>query len=418
MDCAIKLLFAFNHENKGNVGMLFGLLILPMFATVGMAIDYGQAITAHQKLQTLVDKAAIAGARLPATSSANRIEAATDFFADNLAHSGLSGVSSEIKGNNAEVSVSATYNHPTAIMKLFGHTEFNLTALARARAQVDNGGVACLLALSESATDGLHLQGINKASSENCWAWVNSSSPTSINASGAALGTAQGFCTHGGIVGADHFSPRPYGECDRLEDPFREKFLSYDPPSGECTFTDLELKSGDHRLRPGIYCGDTVLKPHAHVTLEPGTYVFRNGYLEVQGQSSLAARDTTLFFRGFDTRLIVRGGGDVDLRAPETGQLAGFAIVDRKFDSFNANVYETIIQGGGRIKIEGIVYAPQWRVNISGNGAMNEESACFAMIADHFYLEGYGQLNVRSTCDEAGLPQLMPKIKSGPQLLQ
>jgi len=264
----------------------------------------------------------------------------------------------------------------------------------------------------------LHLQGINKSSSENCWAWVNSSSPTSINASGSALGTAQGFCTHGGIVGADHFSPRPYGECDRLEDPFREKFLTYNPPSGECTFTDLELKSGVHTLSPGIYCGNTVLKPNAYVTLQPGTYVFRNGYLEVQGQSSLTARDTTLFFSGYDTRLVVRGGGNIDLRAPETGQLAGFAIVDRKTDWSNSNIYETIIQGGGRIKMEGIVYAPQWRVNISGNGGMNEESSCFAMIADHFYLEGNGRLNVRSSCEEAGLPQLMPKIKSGPQLLQ
>lgn len=418
MDHALKLLFAFKRENNGNVGMLFGLFILPMLATVGMAIDYAQAITAHQKLQTLVDKAAIAGARLPATSSANRIQAATDFFADNLAHSGLTNVGSEIKGSNAEVSVSATYHHPTVIMKLFGHSEFSLKALARARAQVDNGGVACLLALSESATDGLHLQGINKASSENCWAWVNSDSPTSINASGAAVGTAQGFCTHGGIVGADHFAPRPYGECDRLEDPFREKFLSYDPPSGDCTFTNLELKSGEHTLRPGIYCGNTVLKPNANVRLEEGTYVFRNGYLEVQGQSSLTGRDTTLFFRGYDTRLIVRGGGNIDLHAPATGKLAGFAIVDRKYDWYNSNIYEAIIQGGGRIKIEGILYAPQWRINISGNGDMNEESTCFAMIADHFYLEGNGKLHVRSTCVEAGLPQLMPKIKSGPQLLQ
>lgn len=216
MNRAIKLLFAFKNENKGNVAMLFGLFILPMFATIGMAIDYGQAITAHQKLQTLVDKAAIAGARLPATNSANRIKAAKDFFADNLIHSGLDGVTSEIEGNNAQVSVSAAYRKPTAIMKLFGHTHFDLSANALARAQVDNGGVACLLALNETTSNGLHMQGINKTSSDNCWAWVNSDNPTSINASGAALGTAQGFCTHGGVVGADHFSPRPYSECDRL----------------------------------------------------------------------------------------------------------------------------------------------------------------------------------------------------------
>lgn len=114
----------------------------------------------------------------------------------------------------------------------------------------------------------------------------------------------------------------------------------------------------------------------------------------------------------------MRGGGNVDLRAPTTGELAGFAIVDRKYNWFSSTTREAIIQGGGRFKVEGIVYAPQWIMNISGNGAMNQESYCFAMIADQFYMEGNGQLHVRAECQEAGLPQLMPKIKSGPQLIR
>ncbi len=415
-DHTLKSLFAFPGKTDGNVAMTFGLMALPFLATIGAAIDIGQAISTQRKLQALVDTAAIAGARLPATSNQNRIAAATHIFEKNLDDSGLIGVTKTVSGSNAEVTVEAALQLPTAIMKLFGHDYFNLKSRAAARAQVDNGGIACLLALNETIADGLHMQGINKTSSDKCWAWVNSNNPTSINAAGAAIGTAQGFCTYGGVVGDEHFSPTPFRGCSRMEDPFAEKFRTYSPPVGDCVATNLQLKSGDHVLQPGIYCGNTTLKPHANVQLMPGTYVFQDGTLEIQAQSSVTGEEATLYFRGSDTALHLRGGGSLDLRAPTSGSLAGFAIVDRRI--YSEPIHETVIQGGGRIKIEGIAYTPQWRMNISGNGAMNDESLCFAMIADHFYLEGNGQLHIRSDCEEAGLPQLMPKIKTGPLLLQ
>ena len=147
-------------------------------------------------------------------------------------------------------------------------------------------------------------------------------------------------------------------------------------------------------------------------------HVLLHGKLQVQAGASLTGNGVTLFFLGFDTWIEVRGGADIDLKAPDTGELAGFVLVDRKFDWYNPNIYETVIQGGGRIHLEGIVYAPQWRMNISGNGELNQDSKCFAMVADHFYMEGNGKLNVVADCDTVGLPELMPKIKSGPKMVE
>ncbi len=276
--------------------------------------------------------------------------------------------------------------------------------------------MACILALNPTTNDGLHLQGINKATSHNCWTWVNSTSASAINAVGAAVATAQGFCAVGGTVGGEHFFPSPYNGCEVMEDPFAEKFAkTY--PDGACNVTNLELKKGTHTLSPGVYCGGIRIRVQAEVTMQPGTYLIKDGELSIDAQASLTGNGVTIVFRGSDTRLNVKSGSNFVVKAPATGTYAGFVLVDRRL-SASSSVRETVIQGGGRIKMEGILYAPQWRMNISGNGEINQESQYFAMIADHFYMEGNGKLHVKSDAVAVNLPDLMPKIKTGPMLLE
>jgi Flp pilus assembly protein TadG len=415
--CALR---PFLRCQKGSVAIIFGLVAIPVVLSVGVAVDYARALSAREKLQGAVDAAAIAGARLPATSNENRIHAANRTFAVNLAHSGLpTSIQPTIQASNAEVAIAASYLQPTAFTGLMGVDSIEVLAETRARSQVENGGVACLLALNPTASDGLHLQGINKLSEEDCWSWVNSTSPTAINGTGTSIGRAQGFCTAGGVVGVEHFSPAPFTGCDPMEDPFADKFATYNPPDADCKpqNTNVEVKRATATLKPGVYCGNLVLKTHANVTFEPGIYVIKDGYFEIQAQASATGEGVIFFFTGSSTRLIVRAGGNIDFKAPTTGDLAGFVLVDTN-ESFGAATNETVIEGGGRVKIEGILYAPQWRVNISGNGDVNQEATFFAMIADHFYMEGNGRLYIRSDAAGAGLPDLMPRIATGPLLLQ
>lgn len=409
----VKLL----RDRSGSVGLNFGLLIIPLLSFMGIAVDYSTALNAKGKLQQIVDSAAIAGARLPATSSEKRYEATMHLLQASLNNSGLSNLTYDVKASNANVAVNVSHVMRTNFMRVLGVETLDIEASTAAQAQVENGGVACLIALNETTNDGLHLQGINKVSSRNCWTWVNSNSPTAINAVGASMGTGQGFCTHGGATGADHFAPQPYTECDIIEDPFVQRLNAYQPDGafGACDKNNLSLKNGSYTLKPGVYCGNTVLKPQADVMLEPGTYVFRDGYLQVQAQASLKGEGVTLFFVGSGTHMEVRGGGNIELKAPKDGNLAGFVIVDRKY-SWNT-ITESEIQGGGRVKIEGIVYVPQWKLNISGNGEMNQDAKYVAMIADSFYMEGNGRLYVNADANAADLPDLMPRIKNGPRLL-
>jgi hypothetical protein len=202
-----------------------------------------------------------------------------------------------------------------------------------------------------------------------------------------------------------------------MADPFYNKFASYQVPTS-CDHTDLRLNNGTHTLNPGVYCGDTVLKPQALVTFNPGLYVMKGGTFQIQAGAEATGNGVTFFFYGMNTRLEVRGGASVDFKAPTTGDLASFVLVDRKLDWYDSSIRETVIQGGGRLKIEGIVYAPQWKMNLSGNGELNEEAKFFTMIADTFYMEGNGRLHVKSNAAAAGFPEVMPKIKTGPVILK
>lgn len=407
----------FGNDRRGVIAILFALILVPAVAFVGSAVDYARALSVQTRLQSVTDIAAQAGARLPATANANRMEAALKSFNANMVNAKITAAPPSIEASNSGVSVTATSSVPTAFMGLIGVENIDVAASASARSQIQNGGVACLLALSPSSLDGLHMQGINKISSPDCWAWVNSTASSSINATGAATGVAQGFCTAGQVDGNEHFTPVPFPGCDPMEDPFYEKISNQWVPTS-CTHTNLQLKNGTHTLTPGVYCGNTILKPQAEVTMQPGLYVMRDGYFQVQAGASVTGNGVTLFFYGQNTMMEVRGGGSLDLKAPTTGDLAGFVIVDRKLDWYDPSIRETVIQGGGRLKIEGILYAPQWKVNISGNGEINQEADFFTMIADSFYMEGNGKVNITSDAAAAGFPELMPKIKNGPVMLQ
>jgi Flp pilus assembly protein TadG len=403
---------------RGSVTIMFALTSMVAFGFVGLALDYNRAVAAKQKLQMAVDQSAIAGASLPATANQNRIGMAQKFFGTNLIGSPLASVVPAVQASNAGVTVTATHAYPTILMKLWRVDSLDLIARSVARSQVQNGGVACMIALNPTTDNDIHLQGVNKLSSTNCWAWVNSTHAYSINAVGASLGTAQGFCTAGGVLGGEHFLPAPYTECDPIPDPFADKTA---PASNTCTHTNTSLKNGTFTLSPGVYCGGLVLKPQAEVTFNPGVYIIKNGMFEIQGQASAAGNGVVFVFVGSDAEFIVRGGGSVSFTAPDAAAtnvagLNGFVLFQDKTTTTAGKT--TVIQGGGDVKIEGILYMPTWRVDIGGNGDVNQAAKYFAMVADSFYMEGNGKLYVASDAAGANLPDLMPRIRNGPQLVE
>lgn len=407
-------LCAFRSSDKGSVALIFGLSLVPVVLAAGISIDYARALNARQQLRNAADTAAVAGASIPPNADQSRETAARAAFNANIEQTSLAGVEAYIETSGEEVLIRATYAMPTTFTSIAGIHTVPLEITTRARRKMGEG-IVCLLALNPTASDALHLQGSNEKIAENCWAWINSSSSASINAVGASSGQAEGYCTDGGVSGAAHFTPAPRTGCGKLDDPFASKFASYVPPGG-CNATNLELKKGTHVLQPGVYCGGISLKAHADVQFEPGVYVIKDGVLQVQAQSSATGTGVAFYFTGNGAQLEVRGGGDIDFKAPAEGEeLAGFVFVQ---DPSSNPGSSTAIQGGGRVHLEGILYMPTWRVEIAGNGAINQDSKYFAMVADSFYMRGNGRLYISLDPEAVNLPQLMPRTPGDVRLIE
>jgi Flp pilus assembly protein TadG len=61
---ASRLLRSFGRHERGSVAIMFALTTIVVMALVGGAVDFGRAVLAREKLQTSVDSAALAAARI------------------------------------------------------------------------------------------------------------------------------------------------------------------------------------------------------------------------------------------------------------------------------------------------------------------------------------------------------------------
>jgi len=69
---ATKLSQRFNGDDNGSITLNFALILVPMIAFSGIAVDYSKAIGIRKQLQDIADSTVIAGARLPANTAPRR----------------------------------------------------------------------------------------------------------------------------------------------------------------------------------------------------------------------------------------------------------------------------------------------------------------------------------------------------------
>jgi hypothetical protein len=117
--------------------------------------------------------------------------------------------------------------------------------------------------------------------------------------------------------------------------------------------------SGVATLQPGIYTGLVELQGNAFVTMQPGTYIFRNG-LRVWGNARLVGNGVTLYVEG--GRIEVGGNGQMSLTAPTSGTYAGITIF---YARTNSNPLQ--LSGNAVQNIQGTVYLPQSLLQLQGN---------------------------------------------------
>lgn len=73
----VKLLRRLRRDQSGNVAMLFGLLVIPLAATIGLAIDFGRVYNVKSQTQSALDAAALAAGRVAQVTKVDTVNQAS-----------------------------------------------------------------------------------------------------------------------------------------------------------------------------------------------------------------------------------------------------------------------------------------------------------------------------------------------------
>jgi Flp pilus assembly protein TadG len=151
-------------DRKGAVGLIVGIAMLAMVASVAMGIDFSRVYLTRVRLQTAIDAAALTAGRELRSSA--RDQDATLIFWQNFAVShvanGLGPLQSQSPGlqitpvNASTLDISATAIVPMVFAKIFGWTQIPITV----RAQVVAAGGGLEVALVLDNTNSLGSDGI------------------------------------------------------------------------------------------------------------------------------------------------------------------------------------------------------------------------------------------------------------------
>lgn len=374
-------------RRRGQTVVFIALSLFVLLGAAAFAVDWGLITFTKHQLQNFVDAAALAGAQeLPNASNAR--QKATENYARNYADNfnlaspptpqpisctdPISSATVCYRIGTDEVQLTTPYGSPPSpnrlhvracrnvslfFARLLGMSSRRVCAEAIAR----RGGTLFprgLVVLDGSGNRALFMQGNARLTVYNGSIIVNSNAADAIFAQGNTTLTASEILVTGNYqtLGSPVITPTPQTGQPPVPDPLAS--LPAPNPAGLPVFPGQTI-SGVATLQPGIYTGLVSLMGNAFVTMQPGTYIFRNG-LRVWGNARLVGNGVMLYVEG--GRIEVGSNGQMSLTAPTSGTYAGITIFYARTNSNPLRLSGISVQN-----IQGTVYLPRSLLQLQGN---------------------------------------------------
>jgi len=386
-------------DTEGAVAVLFAVLAIAIALAVGAGVDYGRAAEVRAALQSAVDAAALAGASVYSSPSAQSTATA---LAQAYVNEGTAALPSnatvtattitpDTSGNAYTMSVSVIGSVPTTFLSLY---ESAVVVTASATAKNTGTASACVLALDPSASGAVTVNGSATVDLNNCGLTVNSTSATdltlssTLTASSVILGgNYSGCCISSSVI-------RTYSRA--MPDPYATRTI---PSFSGCDQTNFHTAQ-TLTISPGVYCGGISLTGGADVTLNAGTYILDSGDLKVAGTATLTGSGVTLILTSSSSPSSIGsvnfdGGSTVQLTTPSSGNLGGMVIwVDG-----NAPLQDNTIAGGSNNVFTGVIYMPSEDPTYSGSSTST--NGCTQLVANQIKFSGTA--NFGDNCSGTGV---------------
>ncbi len=265
------LFHRFLKDCRAGVAPLLALGAIPLFGSVGAAIDYSRANYARAAMQAALDAAAVMLSKEAQQLSDSQLtQKASDYFNANFVHPevqkvAVTAVASSVTGGTS-VTMSATASVPTEFMGLMGFSKLAVSVNSGVVAVAD--GLGCVLSLDRSASGAITGQGGTSVALSGCSLYDNSRNAAALTVGGSASISALSVGVVGGISAGSSNITTTQGirtGVGPVADPYADVSFPNFFGCNQHNFTTNKTITID----PGVYCGGIKVNGGANVTLNP-----------------------------------------------------------------------------------------------------------------------------------------------------
>lgn len=422
----LRRLRRFRAQECGAAAVLAALLFPVVIGGMGLGAETGYWYMTQRKLQHAADTSVHAAAvRKMQGGSAAEIDEAANTVARRTGYTGADPVratqptSGAYVGNEHALEVILREERPrlfSAVVAGFFSDESDMTVRMSGRAVAaiessDDAGVACVLALSRSASGAVTFSGSNDTRLAGCEVASNSNASDAFLMSGSARLTTDCVNTVGGARPTSGLIKqceelREYGPA--IPDPYAE--VGEPEVVGPCEGNNFHPNNPvtvtpTHAHPSGIpsrrYCGGLSLK--GPVTFKPGLYIIDGGDFTVNaGDNSMINGTDVIFYLTNGARLRLGGNATLNVKARTEDPYAGILF----FGSRTGPSVNHQVNGSSSSRIQGAIYTPASGLNYSGNSGTSDN--CIQLIGHRVTLTGNSDIG--SSCEGTGTREIKTNL--------
>ena len=393
------------RDKRGNTLMIAGAALPLMIGSVGLGTDTIQWALWKRQLQRSADSAAFAGAYARFQDESSTTAVNQDLL--NNKHLWVPLLSSYPQVSEPAdtstfvraVEVSLAVQQELSFSSMFMSAAPVIRVTARAAA-ID-GDDFCVVALEDTNTSGIIIQG---SSVINLGCGMISNSPSasvSVGVNGTAYNVTADPVAGAGDVPDINGVTREISHHLAQLDPFDDLYDTDIPPSVPCGgINSHEVNESPNdpsvtTLSPGCYSGNNQQFKFngGSYHLEPGVYYLNNIDFIATGGTITGTGVTIVLTGSTPGQVSMNGNASINLTAPTTGPWAKMLLTQSPNapDSTNAN----IINGNAASSFDGTIYFPKQEVKFSGSSGA--QTKCAMVVARRVNFEGNANIQNNTT---------------------
>lgn len=378
------------RSDSGNVAIVFSVLLVPVVALIGAALDYSRASSAKAAMQAALDATALNLARESGSLGAAALkEKALALFQSNFNRPDADNVQvmPDRVPDQPVLVLYATAEFKTALIGLIGISKMEIAATSKVTWNSETAG-ACVISLDPATKHSFKISGTGTVHVPNCGVYVNSSHKDALDGQGSGWLKAKSIRVVGGTRGG-MFDPTPQINQPKVSDPLAGVPEPVMPAT--CTYSNRKFEVPETLPGGSVYCGSIAF--NASVVLGPGIHFFRNAKVTLASNVDITGKDVMLYFGDGSSLDKGAGSGAFSIEAMKSGDYQGIAI----FGTRNTKTVETFkLTGNKDYYVKGSVYLPGARLEMYGTADLTVDVKSGWVIAWQFFYQGSSSFTMDS----------------------